>query len=229
MAAKLRTLLRATTAPAESSTTRGQPRIASSISVARGCPESRVPYAQGPWGPSDLRVHICRARSAVPAVCCDPQNREPHIFRAGPLGSIRFASSISSTRVLGCPAFVATLQNREPHIFRAGPLGSIRFASSISSTRVLWHPAFVATLQNREFDMFHADPPPPRRKTGGFYWDPSEMQVRYVPRTAREAQQKNGWILLRPFRNASVLCSADGPRGPAESRVDFNQTLQKCK
>ena len=129
-------------------------------------------------------------------------------------------------------------QNREFHICRArlpriagaaGPPGSNRFASSISSTRVLWHPAFVATLQIREFVMIHADPPTPSRKTGGFYWDPSEMQVCYDPRTAREVQQKNGWILLRPFRNASVLCSTHSPRGPAESRVDFIQTLQKCK
>ena len=55
------------------------------------------------------------------------------------------------------------------------------------------------------------------------------MQAFYVPRTAREVQQKNGWILLRPFRNATVLCSTRSPRGPAESRVHFNQTLQKCK
>ena len=34
---------------------------------------------------------------------------------------------------------------------------------------------------------------------------------------------------MRPFRNASVLCSTRSPRGPAERRVDFNQTLQKCK
>ena len=79
-------------------------RFASSISSTRGCPESRAP-----WDPSDLRVHIFHARFGVPAVCCDPQNREPHIFRAGPLGSIRIASSISSTRVLGCLSFLATL------------------------------------------------------------------------------------------------------------------------
>ena len=103
-----------------------------------GSPESRVPYlsraaaqnrgclAQGPWGPSDLRVHICRARSAVPAVCCDPSESRAHIFGAGPLGSIRFASSISVARALWCPAFVATPQICEFVMFHADPPASSR-------------------------------------------------------------------------------------------------------
>ena len=34
---------------------------------------------------------------------------------------------------------------------------------------------------------------------------------------------------MRPFRNASALCSTQGPRGPSEKRVDFIETLQKCE
>ena len=185
--------------------------------------------ARGPWNPSVLRVHIFRARFWAPAFVAPPQNRELHILRARPLESIRFASSISPTRVFGHPAFLATLQIHEPHIFRARPLESISLASPISHTRVLWclsflatlqnrgfvmfrarppeplslassisstrvfgHPAFLATPQNCGFDMFRAAPPAQRRKTGGFYGDRTEMRVRYVPRTARETQQKMG-------------------------------------
>ena len=67
------------------------------------------------------------------------------------------------------------------------------------------------------------------RNAGGLCCDPSEMRVPYVPRRARGVQQKCGWILLRPFRNASALCSTQGPQGPSEKRVDFIETLQKCE
>ena len=54
------------------------------------------------------------------------------------------------------------------------------------------------------------------------------MQVFYVPRAARKVQQKAGWLLFKPFRNATALCSTQGPRNPTEIRVLYVATLQKC-
>ena len=93
-------------------------------------------YAQGPWDPAESRVsYLSRVfygaqrllrplRSAgasrAPRVLCGAQRllrpfRARLVF-AGPLGSIRIASSMSPTRALWCPAFVATPQICKFHI-----------------------------------------------------------------------------------------------------------------
>ena len=54
------------------------------------------------------------------------------------------------------------------------------------------------------------------------------MQVFYVPRAARKVQQKAGWLLFKPFRNATALCLTQGARNPTEIRVLYVATLQKC-
>ena len=86
--------------------------------------------------PSELRVpgelHAC---SVVPSVGCEPFASALCVAR--PLGSMRIASSTSSTRALHCLAFVTALQNHGCLVLCAGPLGSIRIASSMSPTRAL--------------------------------------------------------------------------------------------
>ena len=101
----------------------------------------------------------------------------------------------------------------------------ITFPSSWRGSKTMqmvWLEMYSAQLLTRkkcECDMFRAQPGRPGRKWGRFYCDPSEMQVCYVPRAAREVQQKAGSILIKPFRNASYLCSTQGPRNPSEIRV----------
>ena len=146
------------------------------------------------------------------------------MFHAGPAKSIRNAGGLccdpSETRVPYVPRRAREIHQK----CRCIMLRPFRNASSICSTRAPRNPAeiqvdFVATLQKRECHMFHAGPAKSIRNTGGFCCDPKIMRVPYVPRRAREIHQKCGWIMLRPFRNASAICSTQGPRNPAEIRV----------
>ena len=211
------------------------PRIASFIS-----------YARGPWNPSDLRVpYLPRAFSGTQRFLrpfrftspisyarspWDPSVlRVPYLTRAF-CGAYRFlrpfriAGLLCSARGPGTPSVL-----RVPYLPRA-VLSTQRFlrppriAGLICSAQPPQRSAekqvdFIGTLQKCECDMFRAQPGRPSRKWGRFYCDPSEMQVCYVPRAAREVQQKAGWILIKPFRNASYLCSTQGPRNPSEIRV----------
>ena len=134
----------------------------------------RVPYdaqrlssqLQGLWDPSESRV------PCLPRVFCVAQRLSRPFAIAGPLVSIRIASSISPTCELCCPAFVATLRdcrasgihkNRKFYVSHAF-VAPLRFASSTSAARVALCPVFVATLsplqglwdpQNRKFHILH--------------------------------------------------------------------------
>ena len=204
--------------------------------------ESRAPYLprRAPGIHQICEFHICRACFGVPIVCCDPsESRAPYLPRAAPgiqqicefhIFHARFmAPSVrcdpSESRVCYDPRTAPGIhQTCEFHIFHA------RFmAPSVcrdpSDSRVCYVPRAAPGIhQICEFHIFHA-----RFMAPSVCCDPSDSRVCYVPRAAPDAEQKNRWILLGPFRNASVLCSTHSPRGPAEKWVDFIETLQKCK
>ena len=136
--------------------------------------------AQGPWGPSDLRVpYLSRA-------LCGTQRLLRPFRLASVLCSTRSPWGPSDLRVPYLPlAFYGAQRLLRP----------LRFASFLCSTQTPQRQAekqvdFIETLQKCKCFMFHAEPARSSRKQGGFYSDPSEMQVFYVPRRAPEIHQK---------------------------------------
>ena len=207
---------------------------------------SPISYARGPWNPSVLRVpYLTRAfcgayRFLRPfriagLICSARGPQDPSVLRVPYLpravsGTQRF---LRPPRIVGLLCSARGPQDpsvlRVPYLPRAFSgtqrlLRPPRIAGLICSAQPPQRSAekqvdFIGTVQKCECDMFRAQPGRPSRKWGRFYCDPSEMQVCYVPCAAREVQQKEGSILIKPFRNASYLCSTQGPRNPSEIRV----------
>ena len=129
------------------------------MSGTRLMPPRRICGAQRLLRP--LRIGASRA----PRVLCGAQRllrpfRARLVF-AGPLGSIRIASSMSPTRLLR-------------------PLG---FASSTSVARVLWCPAFVATPRIREFHICCA-----RLMVPSVCCNPTDLRVPHLLRASYGAR-----------------------------------------